>query len=298
MTVLIIIITILLGYTVIRKLSNNSNKKTCRVNLTKSNVTTNVYQTDFRNNSICFSLSYKVTGTSFRGGLPQLHVGDDIFLQAEPTNRFDKYAVKVLTNTGKHIGYIERKESYSISKNIEYIKGAEISKIVHGDSAPWITIDIYFSHDDMLPEVLYDELLIDGIDNAVNRLLPRYPDIVKAERMKKGRAADALNIFLSIAKDDDTEIYPEHECIKLYRKLKQYDNEIEMIQYVIQELDEEKKSILEPTQVHLYEFEIAKYQNRLAYVEGLRANKLKRDEEKERRKANPQKRGPKTKKEK
>lgn len=44
-----------------------------------------------------------------------LEIGDELFLDPEPLNKFDKYAIKILDKEDKHIGYIPRYYGESIS---------------------------------------------------------------------------------------------------------------------------------------------------------------------------------------
>ncbi len=49
-----------------------------------------------------------------------LEVGENLYLEREPENEFDKYAVKIMKAGGRHIGYLPRYYSASISNALEY----------------------------------------------------------------------------------------------------------------------------------------------------------------------------------
>ncbi len=48
-----------------------------------------------------------------------LNVGDELILQLEPTNEFDKYAIKILDKRGKHIGYLPRYYSENLTNYLK-----------------------------------------------------------------------------------------------------------------------------------------------------------------------------------
>ena len=254
----------------------------------------NTVPCDIHDKSRFFALSYRVKGSYYRSSsavnlLAIAEIGDKVTLKKEPLNQYDEYAIKVLLD-GKHIGYIEQEESYSIFQNFQYIVGAEISKIIESNVVPYINIDIYFPLDCEFPAVLSDERIIDGVDSPLQRLMPKYPQIIKAERLKIGRPNDALKIFLDIAEDDDTEIYPEYECVKIYRKLKQYKEEICVINKIISELEGELTSLC-GFELQQYEFEINRLKERKDVAERMLSNKIKKEQERQERILNPKKRG-------
>jgi len=250
------------------------------------------YEKDYRDEKNFFSLSYRVKGSCYRdnGAFDSISIGSLVYFELESSNTFDRFAVKVISSSGKHIGYIEQCESESIYKNVNYIKGAEISKIVEGEIAPYIWVKIYFSLDDRLPAKLYDEdIREDEADSAINRIKKYNPLIIKAERFKRGRPEQALQLFLDISKTCE-ELYPKHECVKIYRRLKMYEEELALIDDIICELSNELNRI-DLTDLHLYEYEINKYKERKKYVEKLRITKDRKDQQALERQMNPRKRG-------
>lgn len=250
------------------------------------------YESDYHDEKTFFSLDYRVKGSFYRArdAFDSINVGSPIYFEKEPSNLYDEYAVKVISKRGKHIGYIERCESESIFKNLDYIRGAEIYKLVEGEATPYIWVRIYFCFEDKLPAKLYDEDIRENeIDCAVNRIKRYNPLIIIAERYKKGRPQDALRLYLDIANSCD-EIYPKHECLKIFRRLKMYDDELSLIDNIIEELSDDLTKV-ESQEIYMYECAISKYENRKKYVEKLLATKRRKEKDALERKRNPSKRG-------
>jgi len=68
-----------------------------------------------------FSFNTKIVGTSFEGRqeyLKQLKTGDVLVLECEPTNSFDKNAIKVLTEKGVHLGYIPKDTAAKLNQDV------------------------------------------------------------------------------------------------------------------------------------------------------------------------------------
>ena len=72
-----------------------------------------------------------------------LQIGEELVLEKEPTNEFDKNAIKVLTEDGYHIGYIP-KELCRMFNDI--LVGCEyrvlVNKIVNASSAPYVHVKV------------------------------------------------------------------------------------------------------------------------------------------------------------
>ena len=98
----------------------------------------------------CFS---KVNGTTFREKehpLPwdEFTIGDLLLLEREPTNEFDKNAVKVVWSRGIHIGYIPKSTAITVSELIKdghkmYAKINELTGGVDGKEAKGINIKLF-----------------------------------------------------------------------------------------------------------------------------------------------------------
>jgi len=63
-------------------------------------------------------ITTKVVGVSFEGRqevIARLQMGDRVWLEREPFNRFDVNAIKVTRNSGEQIGYISRHLASSLA---------------------------------------------------------------------------------------------------------------------------------------------------------------------------------------
>lgn len=77
----------------------------------------------FRLYENCHTLDFEVAGVSHRSRaikdiIPYLNIKDEIKLVKEPTNQYDKYAVKVVFDR-KKVGYVPRKHSKMVTHMIE-----------------------------------------------------------------------------------------------------------------------------------------------------------------------------------
>ena len=51
--------------------------------------------------------------------LPAIAAGDSLLLQEEPENKYDQFAIRVLTNQGIHLGYVPRYYSQAITERLK-----------------------------------------------------------------------------------------------------------------------------------------------------------------------------------
>lgn len=51
--------------------------------------------------------------------LPTVNIGDLLLLKGEPENKYDSFAIRVLTNQGEHLGYIPRYYSQAIAERLQ-----------------------------------------------------------------------------------------------------------------------------------------------------------------------------------
>lgn len=77
----------------------------------------------FRLYENCHTLEFEVAGVSHRSRaikdeIPYLNIKDEIKLVKEPTNQYDKYAVKVVYDR-KKVGYVPREHSKMVTHMIE-----------------------------------------------------------------------------------------------------------------------------------------------------------------------------------
>lgn len=73
-----------------------------------------------------------------------LKVGDYLYLEKEPDNPRSKYAIKILSDSGIHIGYIEEFYAQYCSDHFNEIKACRITKITNGGDIPYIYAEAYF----------------------------------------------------------------------------------------------------------------------------------------------------------
>lgn len=89
------------------------------------------------------TISFAVKGLQYRDEEAQdaaysLEEGDDLVLEKEPDNEYDKNAIKVLTIDGYHIGYVEGTKSKRISQNLDKISSCHIKKITQTETDLYI----------------------------------------------------------------------------------------------------------------------------------------------------------------
>lgn len=112
----------------------------------------------------------RVSGISHRGDKARkaLRLADDgafVYLYAEPDNKFDSSAVKVVLGD-VHIGYIPRERSFAVSQALKYLDYAKIidNTTIEGD--PFVMIELVFH----APNGLTDEEFTYISTNAPERL--------------------------------------------------------------------------------------------------------------------------------
>ena len=118
------------------------------------------------------SVSFFVNGGQYRTEAAQeeyciLSVGMDVKLKAEPENKYDKYAVKVMSSR-KHIGYVSKEESKLVYQVVE-----------QGCVSDCIVIDNDYAKENYIPKLMHVRLFItsdfvnkwelDGYDDPVEK---------------------------------------------------------------------------------------------------------------------------------
>ena len=88
-------------------------------------------------------ISFAVKGLQYRDEEAQdaaysLVEGDDLIIEKEAENKYDKNAIKVLTVDGYHIGYVEGTKSKRISQNLDKIISCHIKKITQTEAGLYI----------------------------------------------------------------------------------------------------------------------------------------------------------------
>ena len=113
-----------------------------------------VEQNTTRKSVVPGSITYSVKGTIYREKdeilAAQLsEVGDILVLRQEPTNTVDKNAIKVLTQTGKFIGYVDKDNASNINKYFNVITNKSNHEV------PYIDAETFFSKDKCLqPDII------------------------------------------------------------------------------------------------------------------------------------------------
>lgn len=123
----------------------------------------------------------RVAGISYRGEEAYnalRNASDDslVTLVAEPTNRRDKNAVKVLLDE-VHIGYVPREFSYSVAKNLKYLAYINDPDIMKNADSYDVYIEIVFNLPAGLTESEFDYIE----EHAPERLA----ELVDPERIVK-----------------------------------------------------------------------------------------------------------------
>ena len=72
-----------------------------------------------------------------------MKIEENLILEAEPDNQYDKYAVRVLTEDGIMIGYIDQIYSADINSKLDFNYKCLVSNISN-DDVPFINADIFF----------------------------------------------------------------------------------------------------------------------------------------------------------
>lgn len=99
----------------------------------------------------------RVAGVSYRGekarkALRLAEDGELVYLYAEPDNKFDSSAVKVVLDD-VHIGYIPKERSFAVFQALKYLDYAKIIDNTTIDGDPFVMIELVFT----APNGLTDE---------------------------------------------------------------------------------------------------------------------------------------------
>ena len=95
----------------------------------------------------------KVAGVTYEGRqsvVAELEVGEQLFFVPEPTNRYDPYAVKVMTESGEQVGYVPRGNNSTIYNNLINERGTytvSVSDITGGGLGQNLGCNIFVEYD-------------------------------------------------------------------------------------------------------------------------------------------------------
>ena len=94
-------------------------------------------------------LTFYVAGVKFRkdwrSNLDELEVGERLHLEPEPTNRFDKNAVKILSELGTMLGYVPAKTGEALIVSEATARGVRMDTIIitlEPDFEPWTALEV------------------------------------------------------------------------------------------------------------------------------------------------------------
>ncbi len=74
-------------------------------------------------------INSKIAGISFNQDvISTLNAGDELLLERDPKNKFDRNAIKILTNEKKHLGFVNRKLAFDVALAMD--SGVPVSCIV------------------------------------------------------------------------------------------------------------------------------------------------------------------------
>lgn len=229
------------------------------------------------------TINFAVKGTSYRSALEiqiakNLKVGDMLLLKHEENNEHDAFALKVRTTTAAHIGYVEKKYSRMFYDLLADIEKCVVTKVTE-DEIPYIYVDAYVKESAYYRrkfevEGKYEAGKEVSVGNGVSFKVstPRSvamencPDLATAEKLKYDHPEKAVDIFIRCAAEEDG-LYSIHQACICYRRMKDYDSELKLIQEILMVCKEEG-----------LDDSIATYESRLATVQKLIANREKKKE--------------------
>lgn len=227
------------------------------------------------------TVNFSVKGTSYRSALEiqiakNVKVGDTLLLKHEKNNEKDAYAMKVVTTTAANIGYVEKKYS-RMFHDLQADLGKCIVTKVTDDDIPFIYVDAYVKESAYYrykfeKEGKYEAGKEVPVGNGVSFKVstPRSvamencPDLALAEKLKYDHPEKAVDIFIRCAAEEEG-LYSIHQACICYRRMKDYDSELKLIQEILLVCKDEG-----------LDDSIATYESRLATVQKLISNRNKK----------------------
>ena len=228
------------------------------------------------------TINFAVKGTIYRSSLEiqiakNVKVGDMLLLKHELNNPKDDYVMKVLTTTAAHIGYVEKQYSHLFFKLLKSIDKCVVTKVTD-DDIPFIYVDAYieksayfrmkYESSDKV-EAGRDVYVGSGVSFKIStprsRALESCPDLAYAEKLKYDHPEKAVDMFIKCAAEEEG-LYSIHQACICYRRMKDYDSELKLIQEILLVCKEEG-----------LDDSIATYESRLQTVQKLIANREKRN---------------------
>ncbi len=90
-------------------------------------------------------LECHIAGTGWRGLTeiePGLQIGDEFFLQREPENTHDAWAIKVLTGDDEHLGYLPRAKNETVARLLDAGKTVYAKLTDKSWKDDWLRLDV------------------------------------------------------------------------------------------------------------------------------------------------------------
>lgn len=227
------------------------------------------------------TVNFAVKGTFYRSALEiqiakNVKVGDTLLLKHEKNNEKDAYAMKVLTTTAANIGYVEKKYSrmfYDLQADLDK---CVVTKVTD-DDIPYIYVDAYVKESAFYRYKFENEgkyevgkkvSLGNGVSFKVSTprsiAMENCSDLALAEKLKYDHPEKAVDIFIRCAAEEEG-LYSIHQACICYRRMKDYDSELKLIQEILLVCKDEG-----------LDDSIATYESRLATVQKLISNRNKK----------------------
>lgn len=228
------------------------------------------------------TINFAVKGIVYRSSLEiqiakNVKVGDMLLLKHESNNPKDTHAMKVLTTTAAHIGYVEKQYSHLFFKLLKSIDKCVVTKVTD-DDIPFIYVDAYidksayfrvkYESSDKIEagrEVYVGSGVSFKISTPRSRALESCSDLAYAEKLKYDHPEKAVDIFIRCAAEEEG-LYSIHQACICYRRMKDYDSELKLIQEILLVCKDEG-----------LDDSIATYESRLQTVQKLIANRDKKN---------------------
>lgn len=227
-------------------------------------------------------VNFAVKGTIYRSSLEvqiakNVKVGDMLLLKHESNNPKDAYAMKVLTTTAAHIGYVEKQYSFLFFRLLKSIDKCVVTKVTN-DDIPFIYVDAYIEKSayfrmkyESLDKIEVGKNVYVGsgvsfkVSTPRSRAMENCPDLALAEKLKYDHPEKAVDIFIRCAAEEEG-LYSIHQACICYRRMKDYDSELNLILEILLVCKDEG-----------LDDSIATYESRLQTVQKLIANRDKKN---------------------
>ena len=155
---MLLVILIIIGILIIIFAANKSKAK-AKDNNKSGNLEIENYDTDLYETIPIILKGYEFRPEDNRKAIFGLYIGEYVILEKEPSNKYDPFAVKVLTENGIFIGYVNRDESMNVTMKYErlnYCKVKEIDADVRNRKINFVGIVAYFFKNDLINDTSYN----------------------------------------------------------------------------------------------------------------------------------------------